>query len=193
MIRHWHERDAVAGFGPESAPSPTYVASFDAACRTLEMLGARLVDLHVSPLLDFADANRVIMMAEAYALHESDFRERPHLFGRHMFARIGLGAFLSAADYIEAVRQRRELCAEMAEALAASTCGLSQRNRPGAADRRGRDLRDLPARLVYGAVQHNRAAGDIGADRVRGWAAAGLPDRGETVRRSRRIARRIRL
>ena len=47
-----------------------------------------------------------------------DFRERPHLFGRHMFARIGLGAFLRAADYIEAVRQRRELCSEMAEALA---------------------------------------------------------------------------
>ena len=104
VIRHWHERDAVAGFGPESAPSPTYVETFDAACRTLETLGARLVDIRVSPLLDFADANRVIMMAEAYALHESDFRERPELFGRHMFARIGLGAFLSAADYIEAVR-----------------------------------------------------------------------------------------
>jgi len=118
VIRHWHEQDAVSGFGPESAPSPTYVAAFDAACRTLERLGARLVDIRVSPLLDFADANRVIMMAEAYALHESDFRERPELFGRHMFARIGLGAFLSAADYIEAVRQRRELCAEMAEALA---------------------------------------------------------------------------
>ena len=118
VIRHWHERDAVAGFGPESAPSPTYVAALDAACRTLETLGARLVDIRVSPLLDFADANRVIMMAEAYALHESDFRERPDLFGRHMFARIGLGAFLSAADYIEAVRQRRELCAEMAEVMA---------------------------------------------------------------------------
>jgi aspartyl-tRNA(Asn)/glutamyl-tRNA(Gln) amidotransferase subunit A len=118
VIRHWHERDAVAGFGPHSAPSPTYVASFDAACRALESLGARLVDLRVSPLLDFADANRVVMMAEAYALHESDFRERPDLFGRHMFARIGLGAFLSAADYIEAIRQRRELCQEMSEALA---------------------------------------------------------------------------
>jgi len=118
VIRHLHERDAVAGFGPESAPSPTYVETFDAACRTLETLGARLVDIRVSPLLDFADANRVIMMAEAYALHESDFRERPELFGRHMFARIGLGAFLSAADYIEAVRTRRELCREMAEALA---------------------------------------------------------------------------
>jgi aspartyl-tRNA(Asn)/glutamyl-tRNA(Gln) amidotransferase subunit A len=118
VIRHWHERDAVAGFGPESAPSPNYVAAFDAACRTLETLGAAIVEIRVSPLLDYADANRVIMMAEAYALHESDFRERPDLFGRHMFARIGLGAFLSAADYIEAVRQRRELCREMAEALA---------------------------------------------------------------------------
>jgi aspartyl-tRNA(Asn)/glutamyl-tRNA(Gln) amidotransferase subunit A len=34
-----------------------------------------------------------------------------------MFARIGLGAFLSAADYVEAMRQRRELCLEMAGAL----------------------------------------------------------------------------
>lgn len=118
VIRHWHEKDAVAGFGADSAPSATYVATFDAACRTLESLGARLIDLQVSPLLDYADANRVIMMVEAYALHESDFRERPHLFGRHMFARIGLGAFLGAADYIEAVRQRRELCVEMAGALA---------------------------------------------------------------------------
>jgi aspartyl-tRNA(Asn)/glutamyl-tRNA(Gln) amidotransferase subunit A len=33
-----------------------------------------------------------------------------------MFSRIGLGAFLSAADYVEATRQRRELCAEFAKA-----------------------------------------------------------------------------
>jgi aspartyl-tRNA(Asn)/glutamyl-tRNA(Gln) amidotransferase subunit A len=118
IVRHWHERDAVAGFGAESAPSVDYVAAFDAACRTLESLGARLVDLQLSPLLDYADANRVIMLSEAYALHEHDFRERPHLFGRHMFARIGLGAFLGAADYVEAVRQRRELCVETARALA---------------------------------------------------------------------------
>ena len=46
-------RDAVAGFGPDSAPSPAYVAAFDAACRTLESLGARLVDLQLSPLIDY--------------------------------------------------------------------------------------------------------------------------------------------
>jgi aspartyl-tRNA(Asn)/glutamyl-tRNA(Gln) amidotransferase subunit A len=118
VIRHFHERDAEAAFGPDSAPSAAYVSAFDNACRTLESLGARLVDLQLSPLVDYLDANRLIMLAEAYALHETDFRERPHLFGHHMFARIALGAFLSAADYVEAVRQRRELALEFAHAIA---------------------------------------------------------------------------
>ena len=116
VIRHFHERDA-ADFGADSAPSAAYVGAFDAACRTLESLGARLVDLHLSSLIAYLDANRLIMLAEAYALHEADFRELPHLFGRLMFARVGLGAFLSAADYVEAVRQRRELAVEFARAL----------------------------------------------------------------------------
>ena len=83
----------------------------------MESLGAHLVDLQLSPLIDYVDANRLIMLAEAYALHEKDFRERPQDFGHHMFARIGLGAFLTAADYVEATRQRRELCVEFARAL----------------------------------------------------------------------------
>ncbi|HEX3883053.1 MAG TPA: amidase [Stellaceae bacterium] len=118
VIRHWHEEDAVAGFGPDSTPSAAYCTAFDEACRTLESLGATVTAITVSPLIDFADANRIIMISEAFALHEQDFRTRPQIFGRHMFARIGLGAFLSAADYVEATRQRRELCAEFAAAMA---------------------------------------------------------------------------
>jgi len=117
VIRHFHERDAVADFGADSAPSAAYVAAFEDACRTLETLGARLMDLRLSPLIAYLDANRLIMLAEAYALHETDFRERPRLFGR-LFARVGLGAFLTAADYVEALRQRRELAVEFARALA---------------------------------------------------------------------------
>ena len=117
VIRHFHERDAVADFGPESAPSAAYGAAFDAALRTLESLGAHLSDVQLSPLIDYLDANRLIMLAEAYALHEKDFRERPQDFGRHMFARVALGAFLTAADYVEAMRQRRELCLEFAKAI----------------------------------------------------------------------------
>src|SRR5580692_4109333 len=101
VIRHWHEHDAVAGFGADSTPLPAYCTAFDEACRVLASLGATVIDLAVSPLIDFADATRIIMISEAYALHEQDFRTRPQIFGRHMFARIGLGAFLSAADYVE--------------------------------------------------------------------------------------------
>jgi aspartyl-tRNA(Asn)/glutamyl-tRNA(Gln) amidotransferase subunit A len=125
VIHQFHERDAVAAFGADSAPNPAYVEAFNNACRTLEGLGARLVDLQLSPLIDYVDANRLIMLAEAYALHESDFRERPHLFGHHMFVRIALGAFLSAADYVEAVRQRRELAVEFAQALAGVDAAIS--------------------------------------------------------------------
>jgi aspartyl-tRNA(Asn)/glutamyl-tRNA(Gln) amidotransferase subunit A len=117
VIRHFHERDSAA-FGADSTPTAAYLEAFDNACGILESLGARLVDLRLSPLIDYVDANRLIMLAEAYALHETDFRERPHLFGHHMFVRVALGAFLSAADYVEAVRQRRELCLEFSRALA---------------------------------------------------------------------------
>jgi aspartyl-tRNA(Asn)/glutamyl-tRNA(Gln) amidotransferase subunit A len=34
-----------------------------------------------------------------------------------MFVRVALGAFLGAADYVEATRRRRELCVEFARAL----------------------------------------------------------------------------
>jgi aspartyl-tRNA(Asn)/glutamyl-tRNA(Gln) amidotransferase subunit A len=118
VLRHFHERDAVADFGANCAPTPTYVTAFDEACRQLERLGARVVDVNVSSLLDYADANRLIILAEAYALHEEDFRARPELFGDFMFSRIALGGFLTAADYVEALRRRRELVAEMAKVLA---------------------------------------------------------------------------
>jgi aspartyl-tRNA(Asn)/glutamyl-tRNA(Gln) amidotransferase subunit A len=117
VIRQFHERDAIADFGADSAPSAPYTNAFDDACRTLESLGARLADVRLSPLIDYLDTNRVIMLAEGYALHEQDFRERPQDFGHHMFSRLAMGAFLSAADYVEAMRQRRELCLEFARVL----------------------------------------------------------------------------
>jgi aspartyl-tRNA(Asn)/glutamyl-tRNA(Gln) amidotransferase subunit A len=42
-----------------------------------------------------------------------------------MFARIALGAFLSAADYVEAMRQRRELSVEFARAVAPVDVAIS--------------------------------------------------------------------
>ncbi len=57
VIRHWHERDAVAGFGPESAPSPTYVDDVrrglphagDASARGLSISGCRRCSISRTP------------------------------------------------------------------------------------------------------------------------------------------------
>ncbi|MGH7116357.1 MAG: amidase, partial [Stellaceae bacterium] len=65
VIRHFHEHDAVADFGAGNAPSADYLAAFAAACRVLTGLGATLVDITVPPLIDYADTNRLIMIAEA--------------------------------------------------------------------------------------------------------------------------------
>jgi aspartyl-tRNA(Asn)/glutamyl-tRNA(Gln) amidotransferase subunit A len=144
VIRQFHEEDAVAAFGSESAPGTPWLAAFEAALRTLERLGARLVDLKLSPLVDYLDANRLIMLAEAYALHEHDLRARRQEFGRRMFARVGLGAFLGAADYVEATRQRRELCLESARALVPVDAAVAA-NATGPAPRIG----ELPFWSVY--------------------------------------------
>src|SRR5258707_8945036 len=64
----------------------------------------------------------------------NEYREQTDLYGRASVARIGLGAFLGAADYVEAVRQRRELGLEMAAALAEVDIIVSA-NATGAAPR----------------------------------------------------------
>ena len=69
-----------------------------------------------------------------------------------MFARIGLGAFLSAADYIEAMRQRRELCASFAAAMAGVDAVVSANaTGPAPAHRRGRRPSSTFERASYTA------------------------------------------
>ena len=54
-------------------------------------------------------ANQTILVAEAYAYHEKRFQEAPQKFGSSVRRRMLEGAFLSAADYITALRARTAL------------------------------------------------------------------------------------
>ena len=49
------------------------------------------------------------MFAEAYAIHEQDFQQRPLDFGLLTYLRMVLGAFVTSADLHQAMRLRREL------------------------------------------------------------------------------------
>lgn len=109
LVRHFHEADAPA--------SAAVAAGVEAAAALLRGLGAEVRDLTLPSLLDFNACGWVILMAEAGAVHEAWMRERPEQYGDYMHGRLALAATLSAADYIQAQRRRRELIGRAAAAM----------------------------------------------------------------------------
>ncbi len=94
------------------------VAAFDAAAAALKAAGAEIVELSIPPFADYVACNRVLLMSEAYAVHEKGFAESPELYGPYLRTRLLPGALFSAVDYVQALRRRRELVAALAEAMA---------------------------------------------------------------------------
>ncbi len=91
--------------------SPEMVAALDAAAKKMEELGA-VVDEATIPDFDLFNAcGRIIMTAEAFAIHEHDLKKRPLDYGRYTYQRLIPGALLTATDLIQAFRLRRELAA----------------------------------------------------------------------------------
>jgi len=93
----------------DESTSPEVIAAIDTAAQTLSELGARVDQVTLPDFALFNACGRVIMAAEAYAIHEQDIKERPLDYGRYTYQRIVPGATLSAADLIQAFRLRREL------------------------------------------------------------------------------------
>jgi aspartyl-tRNA(Asn)/glutamyl-tRNA(Gln) amidotransferase subunit A len=98
--------------------SPEMLASFDAAIATLRDLGATVEDIELPDYELFSLCGRVIMLSEAYAIHEQDFRNRPMDFGLLTYLRMTMGAFVTASDLIQAHRLRRELSEAVTTKLA---------------------------------------------------------------------------
>jgi aspartyl-tRNA(Asn)/glutamyl-tRNA(Gln) amidotransferase subunit A len=88
-----------------------------AAIETLRSGGARVVDVSMPHAEVARQAQRVIMLGEAYAYHEPDLLTRPELYGRWTRQTIRQGAFYSAADYVQAQRVRSIVKAEVAAIL----------------------------------------------------------------------------
>ncbi len=81
----------------------------EAALAVLAEQGATIHEIDPGPLADYAAANRVILLSEAYAIHEQWLQERPQDYGDLARERLLPGAFLRAADYVHATRQRTVL------------------------------------------------------------------------------------
>jgi aspartyl-tRNA(Asn)/glutamyl-tRNA(Gln) amidotransferase subunit A len=96
-------------FVTQEGVSPEVVASIDAAVQQLARLGAAVEEVTLPDFELFNACGRVILLAEAYAIHEKDLLSRPLDYGRYTYQRMMVGATLSAADLVQAFRLRREL------------------------------------------------------------------------------------
>ena len=90
--------------------------AFHEALETLRRLGAEVRDVRI-PSLHAAHSFLLILMAEAFAYHERDLRERPELYGEVLRERLLTGALVTASEYTQAQRIRAEICRETAEML----------------------------------------------------------------------------
>jgi aspartyl-tRNA(Asn)/glutamyl-tRNA(Gln) amidotransferase subunit A len=91
--------------------------AFETALLTLSRLGAQVRDVQI-PSIWAAPAFMVIMLAEAFAYHARDLRERPHLYGEVLREKLMAGALFTAEEYVQAQRLRARLRADMHRALA---------------------------------------------------------------------------
>lgn len=100
---------APGWFAGDPGTSPEVVAAIERALAALTEGGARITEVELPPYALFNACGRVIMSAEAYAIHEADLRARPGSYGRYTYQRIAPAAGLSAADLLQAYRLRQEL------------------------------------------------------------------------------------
>ena len=101
VIRHFYTQDMQA--------DAEMAAGIETAVQRLAELGAEIREITIAPLAEYAACNRTILTGEAFAIHEKWMRERPQDYGALARERLMAGAFVRAADYVNATRLRRKL------------------------------------------------------------------------------------
>jgi aspartyl-tRNA(Asn)/glutamyl-tRNA(Gln) amidotransferase subunit A len=89
---------------PDIDPRVLEVA--EQAIRTLASAGASVHDVSLPRAAVARNAQRVIMLGEAYTYHLPDLQRRPELYGKYTRRQLTEGALYSAADYVQAQRMR---------------------------------------------------------------------------------------
>ena len=106
FLRRFHEHD-VPG-------TPEMLRMMAQAAATLKDLGCRVEDAVLPAVSEFNAVGRIIISAEAYALHEATLKTRLADYSRVFRIRVLAGGLIRAADYIAAQRRRSDLIAAVA-------------------------------------------------------------------------------
>jgi aspartyl-tRNA(Asn)/glutamyl-tRNA(Gln) amidotransferase subunit A len=110
VVRHFFETD--------NPVNDTTLKGTNDALEIFRAMGAEVRDVKLSPMADYHACGFLILVAEAYALHEPWLKARFNDYGESFRDRIALGGFIRAADYVAAIRKRRILCLELKAAMA---------------------------------------------------------------------------
>jgi aspartyl-tRNA(Asn)/glutamyl-tRNA(Gln) amidotransferase subunit A len=110
VIRHFHETDHAA--------APATQQGIDNALTVFRDHGAVISNVTLSPLAEWHACGSLISITERAAAYEEWSRTRLGDFGERVQRRLMLGAMVSGVDYVQAVRRRRELRAELQAAMA---------------------------------------------------------------------------
>jgi aspartyl-tRNA(Asn)/glutamyl-tRNA(Gln) amidotransferase subunit A len=161
VIKRFHLKDVTA--------DTAVAGAIETALGVLQSLGAHLIELdHPVALQDYRLCTRIIGSAEALAAHEDDLKERRALMGKALSDKLMGGLFIRAADYLKAVRWRRELALKTDAMIAscdAVVCAGTLRVTPRADDVAGmKDYVMGSAMHVFNASGHPALAQCIGFD-----------------------------
>lgn len=103
VLRGFFEKDTPA--------SPESLRMLGHAIAVLKSLGCKVDDAVLPSLHEYNAVGRIIISAEAYAMHEATLKTRTAEHSRALRVRVLPGALLRAADYIAAQRRRTDLIA----------------------------------------------------------------------------------
>ncbi|HEV3111358.1 MAG TPA: amidase [Candidatus Binataceae bacterium] len=109
VVRHFHESDNPVSDGTRKG--------IEGAIEVFRALGAEMRELRLPPLADYSACGWLILLCEAFATHERWMQTGFAQYGAMLRDRMALGGLISGADYLQAVRKRRSLCAATAAAM----------------------------------------------------------------------------
>lgn len=97
--------------------SEDVIAAMRASLAALEAEGARLVEVDTPGIEVLAELNRVVVYAEATALHSAWLRDRPELYGPQVRTRASTGLGIPAPVYLKALMLRAPLVERFVRAV----------------------------------------------------------------------------
>ncbi len=89
--------------------APEVEAATRAALAEMEMLGAELIEVAVPDIEEFNAIARLVQIAEASSIHVNSLDSRREDYGDDQQTLLDQGRFVTAVDYLNAQRRRRQL------------------------------------------------------------------------------------